>query len=441
MKMLVRAGCMLAATSLLMTACSAHNSSGGESVTADGTAKVQAKTLTVWTNSADPAFVTDAYKTFGKKFGVKMNIVKISADGFESQVQTKWASGDRPDLLEYQATSLFWALNPAANMIDMSDMPFVKKSGDLYDSAGSYKDKVYAAVTGTPSLFGLFYNKKVLADAGLAVPKTYADLENACTTLKKKEPDVVPLWESGGSQWPTQILAGLMYLGSEEKDAHYVDKVLDHKATLDDPDGPFVAAMTEYKKLQKMGCFNKDATTAKFEDSVKAVSEGSAAMVALHSGLVSMIAQQFGGSAAKASETVGWASPSQKDATAVWAPNVSGTWFVPKSDSTDKQSTALAFIQWITGDGYKDYVDAQQSFPILSGATTPSNYPELQKEIQKSYESSRSLAFNTNLVGFNAQFPVYASGLLSGQYTPAEVGKLAQKALAQGAKTANLAGW
>lgn len=443
MKPLLRAVGVLAAFGLTLSACSAHNGSSGGSasgVAADGSATVKAKTLTVWTNAADPAYVTDAYANFGKKFGVTMNIVKIPADTFESQVQTKWASGDRPDLLEYHSTSLFWALNPASNMIDMSKMPYVAKSADVYKSGGSYQGKVYAAITSAPTLFGIYYNKKTLADAGLSAPRTFADIENICTTLKQKDPTVTPLWESGGSAWPTQILP-LLYVADAEKAKGYSTELLDKKTTMDDPSGPFDASMVEYKKLQSMGCYNKDATTAKFEDSIKAVATGTTAMTALHSGLVSMFAAQFGNDLAKTSDAIGWASPSASDANAVWAPSVSGTWYVPRTGDTAKESSALAFVQWITSAGYQDYVNAQQSFPILSGFKAPDNTPMIQQQIQAAYEANRSLAFNTNLVGFNSQFATWTTGLLSGQYSPQQVGGLAQKALAQGAKTAELPGW
>ena len=51
----------------------------------------------------------------------------------------------------------------------------------------------------------LYYNKKVLADAGVEPPKTYDDLLAAVKKLKAK--DVVPLSLAANSKWPT-----LMYL-------------------------------------------------------------------------------------------------------------------------------------------------------------------------------------------------------------------------------------
>ncbi|MER6248384.1 ABC transporter substrate-binding protein [Streptomyces griseorubiginosus] len=444
MKTIVKAAGVVTAVALSLTACSnpgAGRNDGGAGVTADGTAKVKAKELTVWTNAADTPAIRDVYKRFGDKFGVKMNIVSISADAYESQVQTKWASGDRPDILEYHATSLFWALNPAKNLVDMSRMPYVAKSGKIYDVAGSLEGKVYAAITDTPALMDMFYNKKLFEKYGLQAPKTYADIESICTTLKKKAPSVAPIWESGGSVWPTQILGGLMYMGSAQKSEDWADQVLKKKTTFDAPGSPYTAALEEYKKLHDMGCFNKDATTAKFEDSVKAVSEGTAAMVALHSGLISMFNDQFGGDTAKTDATIGFAYPSADGAVSAWAPNLSGTWYVPKTGDGAKESTALAFIQYATGAGYQDYVNATKTFPVLDGATPPTGVQGLAQQVADAYKDSSQLAFNSNLIGYNSQGAAYLTGILSGSETPADAAKKSQKAFEQAATAAGLPGW
>ncbi|WP_432974811.1 ABC transporter substrate-binding protein [Dactylosporangium sp. CA-233914] len=441
MKRFTRAAAVLTAVGLALTACSAHNKAGGGdgAVAADGTAKVKAKELTVWTSTADQAYVRNAYKNFEKAFGVKVNLVEITADGLENQVQTRWASGDRPDLLEYHATSLFWALNPAKNIIEMSNMPYVKRSGALYKTAGSLDSKIYAAITVGPGLFGMYYNKKVLAEAGLSAPKTFADLEQICATLKQKAPGVAPIYEAGGSQWPTQIQI-LMNLAGAEKDRNYSGEILAKKATLDDPAGPFVAALTQYKKLQSMGCFNTDATTAKSEPSFKALADGAAAFLPQSTSSLPSLTAVYGGDIAKTSAAIGWASPSANSTTSAWSPSFNGTWYVPKTGNADRESTALAFIQWITTDGYQNYLTETKRFPALSGAqaATPTG---IEEDFARAYASDKALAVNANLVGFSAQFPTLMSGLLSGQYTPAQTGQLAQKALEQGAKSAKLTGW
>jgi raffinose/stachyose/melibiose transport system substrate-binding protein len=427
----------------LLAACSVPGGGGsGGGVPADGTAEIQADKLTVWVNPADPDAVMNVYERFTKETGVQFEIIEMPTDAFESGVQTRWASGERPDILEYHATSLFWALNPEQNLYDLSGMPFVEREREILQSAGSFNGKVYAAITDTPSLFGLFYNKPVFDQYGLEIPETYEDLAGICRTLQAGAPGVTPIFESGGSAWPTQILAGLMYMGSAQQSENWAQQVLDHEQTFDAPGGPFIAGLTAYQGLQQSGCFNSDVTTAQFEDSIAAVSEGRAAMVALPSGLLDMFTDQLGGDEARTAETIGFAYPSATGAVSAWAPNVAGTWYVPKTGDAQREATALAFIQWATGEGYQEFVNESGTFPVLDGAEPPAGgYTGVREELRAAYEKSTAFAFNSNLPGFNSEFANYLTGMLSGSETPESVAQRSQTAFEQAAKAAGLPGW
>ncbi|WP_158563840.1 ABC transporter substrate-binding protein [Jiangella anatolica] len=426
------------------SACSNPGAGGdsGTEVSADGTAEVQADRLTVWVNPADPDAVMNVYDRFTEETGVEFEIIEMPSDAFESGVQTRWASGERPDILEYHATSLFWALNPEQNLYDLSEMPFVERERDILDFAGSFDGKVYAAITDTPSLFGIFYNRNVFAQYGLEVPQTLDDLASICATLQAEAPGVTPIFESGGSAWPTQILSGLMAMGSAQQADGWSQQVLEQETTFDAPDSPFTAGIAAYRGLHDSGCFNSDATTAVFEDSIVAVSEGTAAMVALPSGLLDMFTAQLGGDVAVTNETIGFAYPSADGAVSAWAPNVAGTWYVPKTGDAERESTALAFIQWVTGDGYQDFVDESGTFPVLEGAEPPaSGITGVREELQRAFEDSTAYAFNSDLIGFNSEFANYMTGLLSGSETPESIAERSQTAFEQAARAAGLPGW
>ncbi|NUU21754.1 MAG: hypothetical protein HOV68_09605, partial [Streptomycetaceae bacterium] len=127
-------------------------------------------------------------------------------------------------------------------------------------------------------------------------------------------------------------------------------------------------------------------------------------------------------------------------AVSAWSPSFNGTWYVPKTGKKGGESTALAFLQWITGDGYQNFLTETGRLPVLSGAQAP-EWTGIQQEFATTYTGAKSLAFNAPLVGFSAQFPTIMSGVLSGQYSPTQAGRLAQQTLEQGAKAAHLSGW
>ncbi|MDQ0613993.1 raffinose/stachyose/melibiose transport system substrate-binding protein [Microbacterium sp. W4I4] len=421
------------AVAALTTACSpGGGGSGSESGSTSG------QTLTVWYNSADSEAQLAVYERYEEESGNTLNLVAIPADGFENQVTTKWATGDRPDILRYHSTSLFLALNPAKNLQDLSDQAFASHSGEVYKSgAASYDGKTYGAVTTLPTQFGIYYNKDVLAKAGVEAPQTFEDIEAACVAIRDALPDVTPLWESGGSSWPTQILP-LMYLADANKGNAYADDLLSQDESLADPDGPLVAAIAEYDKLREDGCFNSDITTAKFEDSVRAVADGTAAMVALHSAVLPMFNEALGG-AATTDAKIGWANPSTEDSVSVWSPPMAT--YAPKTGDADREAAALDFIDYLTGDGYQQFIDEAALFPIIEGAKDPAGAQELMITIKDAYLASASPAFNSNLVGFNATFDKTMGQVIAGQLDPEGAGELSQQQLEQGAQTAGLPGW
>lgn len=399
------------------------------------------QTLTVWTYPNDTAATRALYTKFEKKFHVKFKLVILPTTSTELAVQTKWNSGARPDLLEYQPTSLFWSLNPTKNLVDLSKLPFVKKSGMLAKVSGSYEGHVYAAQVADPTVFGAFYNKAVLSKNGLTPPKSYADLMHICQVLKAKDSSVAPIYESGHDQWPLQILGGLMYVAQYEKNPKtgYEEQVMAKKAKLSDPNGPLVKALTAYQNLQKNGCFNSDVQTGTVQDAMNGIVKGTAAMAFLPSDFAPLLSQQVGGDA-KLNALIGWATPSATKAVAPWAGGPKGTWFVPKTGNAAKEAIALKFINWVTGPGYQGYLNQSHNYPIISTGHQVAGATQLQKAIASSFKTG-TLAFNTNLVGFNSQFAVIMSKVLAGQATPEQAGQQAQVFFAQAAHAAHLKGW
>jgi len=112
-------------------------------------------TLTLWHNAADPPALTDLYKAYEKASGNTISLVDIPPGTFPTTVQSKWATGARPDILEWHGNLTdFLALNGTQNMVDLTSLPFVKKEGSLAQLSGSDNGKTYAATIGFPESRG-----------------------------------------------------------------------------------------------------------------------------------------------------------------------------------------------------------------------------------------------------------------------------------------------
>ncbi|WP_427918780.1 ABC transporter substrate-binding protein [Streptomyces sp. cg40] len=383
-------------------------------------------TLTMWHNTADSTALTNLYKAYEKASGNKISFVDIPPATFPMTVQSKWATGARPDILEWHGNKMdLLSLNGSKNMIDLSSLPFVKKEGTLAKTSGSLNGKTYAATLGTPSVYGVFYNKKVLADAGLKPPTSYADLVGMCSTLKSKASAVTPIYESGGSGWSPAVLSGFDYMGQYNKDNAYSQSIVDKKAKLNDPKGPFVAALKAYDSLRTSHCFNSDAATASWENSLKAVLNGKAAMVASSTDSIGMLNGFANGDTKKVDDTIGFVGLSATDSTANYAPTPLGTYYVPKTGDSKKERAAVDFIQWITGAGYADYVKESKAPPTLSGTAAP-DVQELLSTAYDAYQGGATLTINSVIPGFGT-FGTEADKLLAGQQSPQDVADKMQK--------------
>jgi len=101
---------------------------------------------------------------------------------FEQNVLTKWATGERPDLLFFHAIGNWLVqLDPETNLQDLSAEPFVQRTiAGLLEKSGSYNGKNYAAVLNYPYLDGVFYNKPLFEQHGCRI--------GVCHTCKCRKP-------------------------------------------------------------------------------------------------------------------------------------------------------------------------------------------------------------------------------------------------------------
>jgi raffinose/stachyose/melibiose transport system substrate-binding protein len=417
MKRSIAAAAATVALGMSLAACSSGASSQSSANDLLTGASPTGVTLTMWHNTADSQALLDLYKAYEKASGNKIVFVNMPQSTFPTAVQTKWATGARPDILEWHGNEDdAESLNIAQNAIDLSSMAFVKKEGTLAQLAGNIDGKTYAASIGFPSVWGIFYNKKDFAKAGLSAPQTYADLASDCTVLKAKDAGVSPIYMAGGDQWPTAVLAGFDYMAQYNVGAAYDKSVTSGSAKLTDASGPFLAGMTAAEALDKSGCFNSDATTGTWLNSLKAVLNGSAAMVAQSSDSIAILDSDA--SSATVDANVGFAAVSATKSVANFSPTPLGTYYVPKTGNTTKEKAAIGFIKFITGAGYAAYVKESGGIPTLSGTAVPP-LQELWAEVEKAYDAGAALTVNSQIPGFGNFGPV-AAELFAGQLTAAQ---------------------
>lgn len=191
-----RYGAVLASVTLLATACgSAGGSASGDS-TAGGAVDGKGKTLTVWimegTNKDATPFFEEVKTTFKAKTGADLTVQMVPWTGAHDKFTTSIAGGTTPDVAEVGTT---WTgeFGQAGALKDLT--ADVKATGGqdnlipgLVESA-MVDGKLY----GMPWYAGVrsvVYRTDLFDKAGVKVPTTWAELEDAATRLKAADPAV-----------------------------------------------------------------------------------------------------------------------------------------------------------------------------------------------------------------------------------------------------------
>ncbi|MFD5875434.1 ABC transporter substrate-binding protein [Streptomyces sp. NPDC060322] len=134
-----------------------------------------------------------------------------------------------------------------------------------------YGDKL-AVLPYEYNIEGIFYNKKLFQENGIAVPGTWDELVAAAAKLDAKK--VQPFSASGQQGWPiTRLLSTYLYrsLGPDA-----LQKVADGKAKLTDPE--YVKAAEEIAALGKEGYFGKGVGSIDYDTAMNQFLNGKAGM-------------------------------------------------------------------------------------------------------------------------------------------------------------------
>ncbi len=168
-----------------------------------------AKTLTYWASNQSPSLADDkknlapVLKTFTDETGIKVKLQVIGWPDLYNKILAATTSGQGPDVLNIGNT---WAPSLQATG---AFMPFSAKE---FDSIGGKDKFVEAAVktggaegkdpTSVPYLglvYGLYYNKKMFADAGLKPPTTWEELVSSAQKLTDPDKGTYGMAMEGGS--------------------------------------------------------------------------------------------------------------------------------------------------------------------------------------------------------------------------------------------------
>ncbi|WP_433019356.1 ABC transporter substrate-binding protein [Kribbella sp. CA-294648] len=412
------------AVALLTAACSdpgAGTADTGSAAPASWpaeTEKLDGVTLTIWAAQNSNLVAKKVAADFGAATGAKVNILTVP-DPYEQSVQTKVASGDKPDLAFWQPTaSQLTAINAKQNLQPLDGAPFVEKyTPALKDATGILDKTRYAALVTVPAVEGVWYNKEVFAKYGITAPAKNFDAMVA-DARKIKAAGGVPFYEMGGEKWATQWWVQVQ-LADAAKNGLW-DKVNKGEAKFTDP--AILDAIKKYKSLIDEGLFNKNITSATFVDQGKALLTGEAAMAIQVNTFFSQLQAQS--TTAELNKKIGFFPISPGGNVATFIPDQSNALIAFKTGDAKREAAARQFLSYWLGSAYPDFVKSQNTVSIQTGVETPATVPDALKANAESIGTS--VGSMQVLAIVNPDLYLNLANMLAGQATPDKVASTTQ---------------
>ncbi|MEV7520741.1 extracellular solute-binding protein [Streptomyces sp. NPDC091371] len=206
----------IAATALVATLALAATACGGDTKGDGGETKSGGElsgTVTWWdtSNDAEKASFQKIAEAFTAKHPkVTVKYVNVPYGDAQNKVKNAFSSGsDAPDVIRADVgwvadfASLGYLDEVPAETAKKVDAEFLKQAA----ASGKFEGKTYAVPQVIDTL-GLFYNKKMLADAGVQPPTTLEELKTAAAAIKGKTGKAGLYLRGDDSYWFLPLIYG-----------------------------------------------------------------------------------------------------------------------------------------------------------------------------------------------------------------------------------------
>lgn len=326
-----------------------------------------------------------------------------------SVLQTKFASGDVPDIVsaditqDYIDNGLFLDLSEETDFWTDMD-PAVKEMVTDVKSGKQYK------IALTKSIGGVFYNKDLVTEVNTD------SWEDFIASIKTEESGVVPMFLGGKDSWTLGQLMEFWGHGLVKQDYSIIEAKKfftdNDQAVLkfQEKDGPLAVFANRLDELMKAGIINSNAATASYDDQVEAFASGKAVCIPQGIWAVSVIKEK------NPDLNIGFApfASMEEGKNPVVLSAEDSTLGIPaKSKNQDGAKAFLAFL--IEKENLKRYSET---------LSLPSAYQNVESDWIENPEDYQTVIDSASPIGFTV-FPSgfsgddngrYVQSFLSGQY-------------------------
>lgn len=323
----------------LLTSCSGFvggGESGGGGGDGGGTLKIFATTEERKPLSA----MMDAYKA--QNGGLQFDVTYAETTKLNSRLRTQLTSGTAADMFRVAPGSgapiAVKQIAPRGFLTDLSDEPWTSRMGDSMTNLCSYEGKVYG-FPATLTVMPTFYNKSVFEKNGIQPPATWDELLAICDQLKQAgiAPMALGLADPAIIQMiPYALVASTVYVDQP----NFAAELAAGKASFSESAG-WHDALEKMMLLNERGYYTKNPLGRSFEQAMRMVASGEAAMFTFVSTAFSQMA-----SYASADAFGSFVTPGVNDPEKIRLPASPIDVFGINAEATDPEA-AKEFIRFI----------------------------------------------------------------------------------------------
>lgn len=304
------------------------------SITLDGNAE---------TNAAMEA-LTAAYTAAHPDVTFEIENRPGGAEG-DNLVKTRLATGEAGDILQYNSGSLFQALNPVETLVDLTAIPGQANVVESFKSVVTAADGTVRGVPfGAAMGGGIYYNKKIYAELGLSVPKTWDEF--MANNEKIKAAGKVAVAQTYKDTWSSQLFVLADFYNVLAAEPNFATDYTANKAKY----ATTPAATAGFQHLEdvfKAGYLNEDFGAATFDDGVRMVATGEAAHYPMLTFALGNIKQNYPENLADVGFFAQPGNDAAKNGLTVWMP---AALYIPaSSENVDAAKAFLDFVASVEG--------------------------------------------------------------------------------------------
>ena len=420
---------------LIMFLCGQFMFAGGKS--ASGTAAQKNKVITLLVDKDFDLSGTEAViKEIETKLGIKTEIeIRMGGTEGDNIVKTRLASGSMTDIFIYNTGSLFQALNPAQNLLDLSNEPYTAGISDDFKKAVTLNGRVYGAPQGSTMAGAILYNKAIYRELGLSVPHTWKDFLANCEKIRATGKTAVIA--SLRDTWTSQLfLLGDNY-NVKAAMPNWPQEYTANRAKY----ATTPAALRGFQKTADVRPYlNRDYMATSYDQAVEKLANGEGAHWAMLTQALSSIASAYPN---KINDIGVFGVPGDdpnNHGITVWTSN--GIYINRKSPNLELANLWLTF--YLSQDGLRTYSQARMPdgpFSVKNVTLPDTVYPGV-KEMQPYFNEGRAdvaLEFESPIKGPNLEQILVE--VITGSLSPSQAAALYDQDVAKQAIQLGIPGW